>query len=514
MNTPVEKFIALRAIRLPETARTRSGIEYSTLASSWNFRDGTYNVAINFESVPAGCELLIHGLKLTLIWYLENRAPNTAVYLFSTFVTFLKNLAERENDSINQITPEDILAYKISSDKAVHYLAQVRSFIKQWVALGAPGIGKDVADLLTQLKLKQNPVGVAVATLDPKEGPFSDLEFEAIQAALNKAYALGEVGTVPYILSFLFMALGTRPIQLAAMKCSDLISPKEGQGNEYILLVPRAKQDDQLSRDEFKPRILNHQLGGALHRYVLTVQAHFAHLLADPGLAPMFPQIKNLHLANSSGFEYHRTSTSLSSIIIKTFKKLRVPSERLEGQPIPVSPIRFRRTFATRAAEEGLPLLVVAELMDHADTRHVAVYMGLTTRIRANFSRKIAMQMAPLAQAFSGRIINNELDATRPDPTSRIIDLRIDQSGAGVGSCGTFAHCGFAKPIACYACNSFEPWLDGPHEAMLDYLIMRREQQMRTTDWRIASINDRSILSCAQVIFRCRQLKEGGMLHG
>jgi integrase len=429
------------------------------------------------------------------------------VLCFSGLLAFLRDLANGHNDPIHQITPEDILAYKMSSTQASYRLAHIRSFMKRWAALGAPGIGKDVTELLDQLTLKQNPVGVAVATLDPKKGPFSDLEFEAILAALNDAYAQGEIATDAFLLSFLLIALGSRPVQLASLKCCDLIVPKKGQGSDYILMVPRAKQKNQAWREEFKARPLTYQLGEALHRHIQGVYTRFAGKIADPGLAPMFPQTYFSKFADTPGFEYHQTSAGVAAKIINIFKKLRIPSERLGGRDILASPLRFRRTFATRAAEEGLPLLVIAELMDHANTRHVAIYVGLTTRIRANFSRKIAMQMAPLAQVFSGRIIEKEVDATRPDSTSRIVDLRVDQHGAGMGSCGTHAHCGFAKPIACYACNSFEPWLDGPHEAMLDYMLERREHQLKKTDPRIASINDRSILGCAQVVIRCRELK-------
>jgi hypothetical protein len=53
----------------------------------------------------------------------------------------------------------------------------------------------------------------------------------------------------------------------------------------------------------------------------------------------------------------------------------------------------------------------------------------------------------------------------------------------------------------------FEPWLDGPHEAALDYMLARREMLMATTDPRIASINDRAILGCAQIVLRCREIK-------
>lgn len=507
MNNSATEFLNKRNAALPEYARTRSGIAYSPLASEWAFRDGNNGISMNFNLVPELAKPLIHGLKLTLMWYLGNRAPSTANSTFDGFLSMLKYLAEDKIKPIVQITAEDILSFKMTSQLFEHALAKLRGFMRQWVKLGAPGIGKDVVTLLDQLKLKQSPIGVAVATLNPREGPLTDLEFESIQCALTDAYAEGKISEEIFFLAFLFMALGARPVQFAGMKLCDLISPTDGTGDDYILMVPRAKQHEQISRDELKKRVLARQIGEPLQKYVEAVYAQFVDRLVDPWQAPLFPQERQIDKANAPGFEYHRTSPAISRKIISAFKRLSVPSERLSDS-MSITPIRFRRTFATRAAEEGLPLLVIAEMMDHANTQNVEVYAGLTPRIRARLNRAIAIQMAPLAQAFSGRIIRTETDATRPDPSSRIIDLRVDQSGAVMGSCGTHAHCGFAKPIACYACNSYEPWLDGPHEEMLDYLLKRRNDLVKSTDLRIASVNDRSILGCAQVILRCREIRK------
>lgn len=506
MNDVVERFLADRAtLPLPKTARTRSGVEFAPDEAHWRFRDGTTPLSIKYSLLPEVCAPLLPGLKRTLLWYLENRAPRTATDHFHNFLWLARRLADGAEGVIERIRSEDIVSIKLSSEKAELHLAYQRSFLIKWSELGASGVGDDVVYVLNRLTLKQYPVSVAVATLDPKAGPLTDLEFEAIQAALNNAYARGEIDTERLLLCYLLMALGARPVQLASLKCCDLIVPEKTDG-DYILRVPRAKQREQLERGEFKWRKLTRQLGEPLAAHVQTLQIEFADRLQDTREAPLFPQRKQTDIAGAPGFEYHPTPLNLSQRAIRIFAKLRVSSERLEG-PISASAIRFRRTFATRAAEEGWPLLVIAELMDHADTRNVEVYAGLTSRIRAQFSRKIAMEMAPLAMAFTGRIILCEDEATRPGPASRIIDLRVDRSGASIGSCGSHAHCGFARPIACYAgCYDFEPWLDGPHEAALDYMLARRAHLIATSDARIATINDRAILGCAQVILRCRQI--------
>lgn len=507
MNNSAEPVIFQYNDEIPLRARTKSGVSFDPTAQLWRFRDSNNRISINFGNIPHLAKALIPGLKLTLIWYFENLSPLTAQNAFTNFIYLMRQLSNVRDTPLTQLTQEDMITFKICSGKEINVLAYMRSFFKRWVSLEAPGVGKDVIIFLEQLRLKQSPAGVAVATLDPKKGPLTDLEFEAIQCALTDSYASGQINEDVFLLSFLFMAIGARPAQFAAMKLCDLIAPKNSTDNsDYVLMVPRAKQKNQFLRDEFKTRVLARHIGEPLQHYVNKVYAQFADKLPDPWQAPMFPQKFQIEKSNSVGFSYHLSAGSLTNLIINVFKTLCVPSERLSGH-IPMSPVRFRRTFATRAAEEGLPLLVIAEMMDHTNTRNVEIYAGLTSRIKSRLNRAVALHMAPLAQAFSGRIIQSEADATRPEKTSRIIDLRVDQSGSGIGSCGSHAYCGFAKPIACYACNNYEPWLDGPHNAMLEFLLERRDYLMKTADPRIASINDRSILGCAQVVIRCNEIK-------
>ena len=130
-----------------------------------------------------------------------------------------------------------------------------------------------------------------------------------------------------------------------------------------------------------------------------------------------------------------------------------MPSERT-GESLNVAPIRFRRTFGTRAAQEGYGELVIAELLDHTDTQHVGVYVGSVPEIAERIDRAVAMSLAPLAQAFAGILISDESEATRAgDPASRILDYRTDQTKP-MGSCGQHSVCSFNAPIACYTCRN------------------------------------------------------------
>ena len=133
------------------------------------------------------------------------------------------------------------------------------------------------------------------------------------------------------------------------------------------------------------------------------------------------------------------------------------------------------------------------------------MYVQATPEIIKRIDRAVAMALAPMAQAFAGVIIPDESKALRNgDPSSRVFDPRIESTCKPMGSCGSHGYCGFSAPIACYTCQSFQAWADGPHEAVLGYLLAERERKMVVADERIASINDRTILAVAEVVRQCQ----------
>lgn len=509
MLSSAEQFIAdKKQLPLSNTAITRGGTPFAPSADKWRFREGPNDKSFNFNLIPSNLTHLTLSIKRTLIWYLEHRCLTTTINMFSNTLWIGRTLDELGYSNIHEITKNHLLAVLATNKKSEHKLSALRPFLLKWHDINAPGITLDAADLLNNKILKQNPVGVAVATLDPIQGPMTDFEFEDLQIELVRAASTGMLSESKLLICYIMIALGVRPIQIASLKCKDFI-PAISNGDDHVLNMPRAKQQRTLDRAEFKPRKLSRKIGDKIQIYINRMSVQYAEEFSDIGELPLFPQERRYQFPDSPGFELHSTSSAIALKAARTLKSLDLHSERLNGKT-PVCPIRLRRTFATRAAEEGWPALVIAELLDHTDTRHVEVYAGLTTRVRANFSKKIAMDMAPIAHAFSGKIIARESEASRPGTSSRIVDLRIDRNGTPLASCGNQSHCSFARPFACYAgCYDFEPWLDAPHEAALDYMLARREHLLATADVKIASINDRAILGCAQVMLRCREIIGG-----
>jgi hypothetical protein len=341
--------------------------------------------------------------------------------------------------------------------------------------------------------------------MDSRHGPFTDVELNGIQLALDAAYEEGTIDLAAYLLAWLFMLLGQRSIQYAALKVCDVSVGRTREGDAvYSIKMPRAKQRNERLRTQFKDRIVIPQIGELLVSYATTIRAQFVGRMADPSQAPLFPAKPGGKTV--TGFEYHHTAASLREFLKGTLEKLAVMSERT-GRRLHITSTRFRRTVGTRAAEEGYGILIIAELLDHSATNNVGCYVEATPAIVKRIDRAIAMRMAPLAQAFAGVLIRDESEAKRGnDSASQIVDLRIDRSAKPMGSCGKHGFCGFAAPIACYTCRNFQPWLDGPHEAVLAHLLAQRERLMFVGDTRIASVNDRTILAVAEVIRRCEEV--------
>lgn len=494
---------------LPDVVVTRSGVKFHPRLGRWAYRDNTLNVSLDFSSLKA-TNLLVKSAKKVLIWYAENKSPDHLMNMFSYFRRYLNHVSKLHGSLIFEINSNDIISYRshvIGKDS--YFLGSLSGFLQKWHNLGETGVSNDAILLLKQLRLKGNRKGEAVSTMDTLDGPFTDFEVEALHVAVEDGYEAGDINLGDYLLIWLFLALGQRPIQYASLKVCDFgTSIAKDGATIYNLNVPRAKQREQLSRSVFSQRVLVQQIGEKLVKYIADVKANFTGNFADISKAPLFPA-KQSNKNEPLGFEFHRTSKSLALDLKNALNKLKVISERT-GEPLHITATRFRRTLGTRAAMEGHGELVIAELLDHTDTQNVGVYVQATPEIVERIDRAMALHLAPLAQAFAGVIIRNESDARRKgDPASRICDPRFEPSMKPMGNCGQHGFCGELAPIACYTCRSFQPWLDGPHEAVLNYLISERERLMVVSDSRIASINDRTILAVAEVVSRCDEIKSG-----
>lgn len=492
---------------LPERVVTKGGVIFDPRPDRWCYDDHNIRVSVNFELCPPTTAPFRFAVKKIMIAYAETRAPDTVRTTWNRLLSFVRVVAGWRNGPLDELSEVDMMNFKayrnVNGRPGEYLLSQLKGCLRLWHTLQLPGISDGAAEVLEGLRLKGPPQGDAVLTRDPIKGPLTDIELQGFIQAVDNSFANGEVDEAYYLATWLFSAIGLRSIQLAALKVCDMSLGHDVQGAPvYLLNIPRAKQRDALTRELFKERKLIHELGAPLYDYAQRVRASFEGRLPDAELAPLFPHPQGGTTRSGDEFCFHHMPHQLRAQLRRVWAKFGVISERT-GRPLKLSTRRLRYTFGTRAAQENCTLVQIAEMLDHSDMQSAEVYIASTAEIAIRIDSKVAKDLAPLAQAFTGRLIRDESEASRShEPASRIIDMRVDQCSP-IGSCGTRAECALLKPIACYTCSNFEPWLDGPHEKLLQRLLSERKRLLADTDERIASINDRTILAVEYVIQVC-----------
>lgn len=484
---------------------TKDGFQFDPNLDIWSFKDVHSDITFNFTALHISSKLL-YGLKRTLLWYLENKSIKHSSHMYNRLKHLIDYLFSLQHKIINEISINNLKHYKSYLDKKyIWYLGALSGFLKKWYEMGYLGLSKEAYEYLNEVHIPGNKKGQAVLTMDPYTGPFTDLELESIQNTLNYKYANNEISDSDFLLVWLMIIYGSRPIQFALLKISDIKTfQKKDASHEYIISIPRVKNRKKV-RSEFKERILPPEIGQLLVEYSNNIKNQFINILKDSNQAPLFPATSDKRVGELA---YHLTSGEITDKIQAVISKFDIVSERTEKK-LKITSTRFRRTVGTRAAVEGHGELIIAEILDHTDTQNVGVYVQSLPEIIERIDKAIATNMAPIAQAFAGKLIKDKATAIRfDDSTSDIIDPKIEPSCKAIGKCGTYAFCSLPAPLTCYTCNSFQAWVNGPHEKVLEHLIKERKKLLETTDYRIASINDKTILAVSQVILECQKYKE------
>lgn len=495
--------------RAPDWVPLQGGGRINVSGRCWRGSGARRHVSINFDLLPEKASPLLPSIMKVLEWYLRNRSEHSAKGAFNFIKHFLVETSKTSSGHIRSITDVMLIDYAASLPLPRRwYLSNLASHLKNWYDLGYPGVSSSAMKFLRESRKPGNAKGKAVAEMDPQRGPFTDVEFESLNVTALDAFQEGRLAVRGFLLLALMMAFGPRPVQVRYLKVKDVRRLDQAEhGSHFQLDMPVVK--NQLPpRHEFREFYLRNDFGTLLFDYAQDVRESMADIVEAPDEAPLFP-CPNVEEERDdpAGLEFHDSTDHLTDELKGIVEGLGVTSERT-GDALYVFPTRFRRSFGTRLGADGHPAVVIAHMLCHHDIQNVLVYTQASWAAMEKIDRAVAMMMAPLIQAFLGTIVMDESEAVRgDDPTSRIFDPRISKSMDVMGTCGKCGRCGFKAPIACYTCRRFQPWLDGPHGAVFEYLIQERDRLMKT-DSKIASNLDRTILAVAEVIRRCAQVYE------
>lgn len=442
---------------------------------------------------------------------------HSASHVLNIFYRFLHYLRTVKPESI---TPNSLINYRSTLDSENEwYLGTIRGFLRKWHELGYAGISDEVIELFDGWTIKGNVKGDVIKRLDPIKGPLSDIELQGFNEGAVRAFENGDISLTYMAIGLVISNTGRRPIQISHLRLKDILKGKNKRGDDtYLLNMPRAKQRATDFRKKFKQFAITQELW-----VILTTQAKHVVRSVENAISfelqqqdrvelPLFPDMSEFTaLATPVSIKtalitdsLHIKSAKVTEVCKIIVKNSELYSERT-GEPLNISSKRFRYTTGTRAAREGFGEMVIAELLDHSDNQNSGVYIENIPEHVESLDKAVGYQMSRYAQAFAGVLVDSEHEAKRGND----FNSRIKADGDGIGTCGSYGFCGANVPIPCYTCMHFQPWLDGPHEAVYEDLITERQRLLEVTrDKQIAAVNDRSILAVADVIQRCALRKE------
>jgi hypothetical protein len=315
-------------------------------------------------------------------------------------------------------------------------------------------------------------------------------------------------------LAWLALAVGGNPLAYALTREGDLKTVKEAaSGRIYARLnMPRIKKGDPLFRSQFHPKELNDEMAAWVTRLIVENQTHRAQQGWPEGCEfPLFrrsePDPERL-AGPLREFAMHMSSEEITVMLRRAIAKLDIVSHRT-GEPLVVNMRRFRRTYGTRAVEEGASPSELAVMLDHSDIGTVQAYFETRASQVRRLDAALAIHLAPIADAFMGRIVRSEREAVNGgNPAKRIPWYRrhpdrLPEKNGHLGTCGS-GPCGLFAPVSCYTCAKFQPWKDAPHRDVLDWLCAERERRQQDgLDPQIVGIHDATILAVAEVVAVC-----------
>jgi integrase len=412
----------------------------------------------------------------------------------------------------SNFTDEDLLSERgflsIRSNLSPEHeyrLSRVRGFLRFWYDIGFWGVEKEFLESVADMKLEGNPKFRAILTSDPDEGPYTPLESRAIFDCMNNSLSAGNINVADYFAVYLLLTTAQRPVQIASLRFTDFYR----KNDKFFVNVPQAKGRGVPFRGAFQEHEIPEDayIAMTLHRQRVYAEIGESYDSFDLPVFPSHEEFERtpIHTQSELTIDHYAPSFAISNACTRVEHEIQAMSERT-GEPIHLTPKRFRSTMGTDMAREGRGTAIIAAKLGHADLQNAGAYVQSQPEFAEKINKAVGGMLAPLAQAFAGTLIRGESEALRGgDPTSRI---RTIDGSKSIGNCGSFGFCGVNAPVGCYTCNRFQPWADAPHHEVMEALLDERQQILDVTgDKTIAAQSDRTILAVADVIQRCSDIK-------
>jgi hypothetical protein len=450
----------------PGRAITRDGRVIDTSGEIWRLPAVGIMVTINWNLVTTASDVK-DAMKVHIFHSIESQEAETAGTIFN----FLKYV-------IHQVVPLDSTA-DLTFDKLMAVVANLRTegtawkfgHVRRWYRWCCnqeiPNFCLEVTDRLFRIKIPTNPIGLAVMSRDPEDGPFSDKEHWLIRRAVKERRG----PLLKRVCVMLLLELALRPIQAVALKASDLKAVKSPSGKFYYTLdVPRVKQR-RVGKREKKRRRISQELADQIE-VLITVNNTFYGREGDdlPLLYPRPEDIVRKRKIPAEGEALKEMTRAMLLYHVHRYAYVAGIISPRTGKILSMYPYRFRYTFGVRHTNQGTPSAIISELLDHTVLSSIWPYTSSTSNSVDLLNQALSSnnQYTQVLDSFMGVIVEREGEDFGPS-VIRGTTPTLKNLG-GIGKCGANYLCRLMPPLSCYACPKFQAWADAPHEKMKDEL--------------------------------------------
>ncbi|UYG06863.1 site-specific integrase [Halomonas sp. M4R1S46] len=475
-------------------------------ADDWWRPDPTAQSANIAEAKFAVPEAMRSWLAAALAYYAKDNSARTLKQL----AYVLGRCADLGVDVLDEA---DAIAIRNRLGKSE--FSVLRVFLKRWREeyLLAVCPSEQVIKALYALKPKNTSGPCPVESMNPVKGPFTVRETQALFDWSNDAYANGRISIERFLYIRLLIATGARSRQLQQLVFGDLHNASEGP----LLRIPKAKQKGFEYRNSFQTCKLAKDLYSLLVSYQsLTLNC----LQADrPGVdwekaLPHVPIFRSkgkkfvhtviindpdLHLLEAGPQEkFHKHDGSMKALLYGLETDPAFPISERTGERIHLGPHRFRYTLGTDMSRMGFSQHTVALALGHKSIRSVSRYIKVSPEMGKRIDDKMKKELSLVVNAFKGKLVESAAEAVNGSYPNKT----IRGQSSGIATCGASGGCHLDAPVACYTCSKFQPWIEGPHEEVLERLKLRQQRAIDAAgqDSNVAMSFDGPILAVMQVI--------------
>lgn len=461
-------FAGSQAAKSRQTLRTaRSGETYVYESDKWRIgRSHTlpWSILNTRGLTEQVAPDLLDSFRKMMAELVEEVSASCARSVFDQIFSLLAHCTDEVTVEGFECWRASLVGQDLSTNSRRSYLLHCRIGLNAWADGNYPGLETWLADHVNRIKVGQGESGRAVSELCPVRGPFTQIEEAALIRWLHEAYADDVLSVQVYAILLVLVEFGCRPVEIAALRAGDVIDAQADQ--PYQLAIPIAK-GERAYRASFRTLELPVELYTLLKQVIAEGQARIAQAwdqAISPRISKQLPLFvgDRLLAAGSSEACHHRLSQTPKTFDIEvghhigwSLRNCPVTTERLDGDLMPLSLYRFRRTLATRLAEAGASDETIAAILGQSSLQSIQIYTAHTYEDQQACDEIMVEAWRPVMKRVADRLLEAPISGQ-----ARIHVTREDQ----VGNCAQLCGGGI---LTCYLCPKFQPFVDASHEKAL-----------------------------------------------